>query len=94
MSVMRKHHPSISRETVTVDGIVIPSAWDVDGAITGVSINTFDERSYRVAGKEVGEELAGLARRRVTAWGVVDGSQEMPVLILSGYRVFSVGEEC
>jgi hypothetical protein len=93
MSVLKEHHPSIFGETVTVDGIVIPSAWDVDGAITGVSINTFDERSYRVAGKGVGEELAALTRRRVTAWGVVDGSQEKPVLILSGYRVFSVSDE-
>ncbi len=56
MALSRELHPSIFRETVTVDGIVVPSAWNEDGAITGVSINTFDERSYRRVDKGVGEK--------------------------------------
>ena len=40
-----------------IEGIIIPSNWDEEGNIRGVSLHTTDEKEYRVEYGGVGREL-------------------------------------
>ena len=52
-----------------IEGIIIPSNWDDDGNINGVSLHTFDEKEYRVEHGGVGRELLAHIHHKVEATG-------------------------
>lgn len=93
MTTTRNYEPSAGNEMITIQGIIVPCAWDEKGTITAVTIDTFDERSFQVVDQGEGEGLKGFTRRRVEAWGLVDVNQELPVLTLAGYRFLTTGDE-
>jgi hypothetical protein len=70
-----------------IEGIVIPSSWDENGTIKGVSLHTSDEKEYRVQRTGLGTELLDHIHHKVVATGKIserlDGSRQ---IILSSYR--------
>lgn len=92
MTTITKNQPPTRKDMVTIQGIIVPCAWDENGAIRGVTIDTFDERSFQVADQGPGEALKGFTRRRIEAWGFFDKNQEVPVLNLGGYRFLASGD--
>ena len=54
-----------------IEGIIIPSTWDEDGNIKGVSLHTFDEKEYRVEYGGVGRELLAHIHHKVAATGKI-----------------------
>ena len=55
----------------TVTGILIPQQWDDDGAVTGVSIQTFDESEYIVKFSRHGKKLFDFISQKVKITGKV-----------------------
>ncbi len=54
-----------------IRGIIIPAKWDENGKVTGVTIQTNDEKVYLVEHTRPGEELLGLIHRKVEATGKI-----------------------
>jgi hypothetical protein len=73
-----------------IEGIVIPSSWDENGTIRGVSLHTADEKEYRVQHTGLGTELLAHIHHKVEATGKIserlDGRRQ---IILSSYRKVS-----
>jgi len=61
---IRKREPKIK-------GIIIPSNWDEEGNIKGVSLHTADEKEYLVEYGGVGMELLTCIHHRVEATGKI-----------------------
>lgn len=75
------------RSKPLIEGVVIPSSWDENGIIIGVSLHTSDEKEYQVQLNGLGHELLDLVQHKVEATGKIrerlDGSRQ---IILSSYR--------
>ena len=56
-------------KTVTLQGILIPSAWDKDGNVSGVSISTYDEEVYALDVDNRWAALMNLLREKVQIQG-------------------------
>ena len=54
-----------------IEGIIIPSNWDEEGNIRGVSLHTTDEKEYRVEYGRVGRELLAHIHDKVEATGKI-----------------------
>ncbi|MFZ7125444.1 MAG: hypothetical protein ACOWWM_04725 [Desulfobacterales bacterium] len=70
-----------------IKGIIIPSDWDSNGEVTGVSIATFDERVVRVSDHGAGKELVSFLRYQIDGWGELVNAPEGPILLLSRFQV-------
>ena len=57
-------------EKVSIRGLAVPSKWDEDGQVAGVTIKTFDEDEYVVSDTRAIKELLSFLRKEV----VVDGA--------------------
>jgi hypothetical protein len=68
---------------LTIQGLIVPVAWDEEGNPLSVAVATFDENEYIVHRDEKGKHLLGLLRREVEVTGVVgikDGIKTIKVL--------------
>lgn len=65
-----------------IRGLVMPTDWDEDGKITGISISAFDEQEYPVCLDTKGKKLISLVRREVEVDGlfIEKGEQRFKVL--------------
>ena len=52
-------------------GIVIPSKWDDDGNIIGITLHTHDEKTYVVESSRTGNELIKHVRKNVMVYGKI-----------------------
>jgi len=59
-------------ETITIRGILIPSAWNEKGDIVAVTIATYKEEKYLVSDKAMVQRLLSLLRKRVVVNGIVN----------------------
>lgn len=57
--------------TITISGLVLPVAWDKNDRVTGVVLETKDEKSYIVDQNKKGKELIGLMHQEVEVKGAV-----------------------
>jgi hypothetical protein len=58
-------------EQVSINGIIIPVAWDVEGNVTKAAISTFKEEEYLIEENETGKKLLSLIQKVVEVRGVV-----------------------
>jgi len=58
-------------KTPYIEGIIIPAKWDDKGTVTGVTIQTFDEKVYLVEHTKTGDELLGFIRKKVKVSGKI-----------------------
>jgi len=69
-----------------IEGIIIPSNWNENGFITGVSICTSDEKEYLAQSNRLGKELLNHVRHKVEVSGKIlerlDGTSQ---IILTSY---------
>jgi hypothetical protein len=54
-----------------IEGIIIPAKWDDNGKVTGVTIQSNDEKVYLVEHTRAGEELLGFIHEKVEAKGKI-----------------------
>jgi hypothetical protein len=55
----------------TIKGIVVPSTWDNQGNVTGVTIQAYDEKAYIVEHVQLGEELLNHIHEKVAVDGKI-----------------------
>ena len=70
-----------------IEGIIIPSNWDENGFITGVSIYTADEKEYLVQPSGLSKELLNHVHHMVEVSGKIrQRLDESWLIIVSSYR--------
>ena len=70
-----------------IEGIIIPSNWDENGLITGVSIYTSDEKEYLVQPSRSSKELLNHVHHMVEVSGkILQRLDESLLIIVSSYR--------
>lgn len=87
MSVILMNKQNKKAGSPVIEGIIIPAKWDNNGKVTGVTIQTNDEKVYFVEHTRTGEELLGLIHQKVEAKGKIrerlDGNT---LIIIQSYR--------
>ena len=78
----------------TIKGIVVPSTWDDQGNVIGVTIQAYDEKAYIVEHVQPGEELLNHVHAKVEVDGKIreriNGSTSVRV---KSYRVMAEAAE-
>jgi hypothetical protein len=67
--------------------VVIPTAWDNQGNVTGIAISSHDENEYQVDTKGKGPELLLQIRKEVEATGVVREEEGKKIVRIRKYTV-------
>jgi hypothetical protein len=70
-----------------IRGVVIPTAWDDQGNVTGIAISSHDENEYQVDPKGKGSELLLHIRKEVDATGVVREEEGKKMVRIRKYTV-------
>jgi len=70
-----------------IRGVVIPTAWDDQGNVTGIAISSHDENEYQVDHKGKGPELLLHIRKEVEAAGVVREEEGKKIVRIRKYTV-------
>ena len=78
MKTIRVSKEKKKTDKPTIEGIIIPAKWDDNGKVTGVTIQTNDEKVYLVEHTRAGEQLLSFIHKKVEAKGKIrerlDGS--------------------
>jgi 5S rRNA maturation endonuclease (ribonuclease M5) len=73
---------------ITVRGLIIPTDWDDQGNVTGLTISTSLEEEYRIEPDRRGEELLAFVRERVKASGKIKlDAQGAKVMMVDSYQI-------
>ena len=51
------------------EGIIVPSKWDNEGNIIGITLHTHDEKAYMIESSRTGNELFKYIRKNVLVLG-------------------------
>lgn len=70
-----------------IRGVIIPTAWDDQGNVTGIAISSHDENEYQVDHKGKGPELLLHIRKEVEAAGVVREEEGKKIVRIRKYTV-------
>jgi hypothetical protein len=76
-----------SSKVTEIRGVVIPTAWDDQGNVTGIAISSHDENEYQVDPKGKGPELLLHIRKEVEAAGVVREEEGKKTVRIRKYTV-------
>jgi hypothetical protein len=75
------------RSNQKIEGIIIPSNWDENGLIKGVSIYTSDEKEYLVQLNSLSRELLDHVHHKVEVTGkILEHLNGRRQIILNSYR--------
>jgi hypothetical protein len=67
-------------QMICIEGLLIPSDWDNDGNVIGLTIATTDEREYRIADRSQVTRLTPFLRKRVMIKGSLQEEKEKTYL--------------
>ena len=70
-----------------IRGVIIPTAWDDQGNVTGIAISSHDENEYLVDHKGKGPELLFHIRKEVEASGLVREEEGKKIVRIRKYTV-------
>jgi hypothetical protein len=70
-----------------IRGVIVPTAWDEQGNVTGIAISSHDENDYLVDQKGKGPELLLHIRQEVEAAGVVREDEGKKIVRIRKYTV-------
>ncbi len=76
-----------SSKVTKIRGVIIPTAWDEQGNVTGIAISSHDENEYQVDPKGKGPELLLHIRKEVEAAGVVREEEGKKSIRIRKYTV-------
>ena len=74
-------------ETITIQGILIPSAWNEKGDIIAVVIATYKEEKYLVSDKKIVQRLLSFLRKRVVVNGTVDRKDTNRIIDIKDIKI-------
>ncbi len=73
---------------VSAKGILLPSEWDEDGVVLGLTFFTHDEDEYRVKGKEIWPKLLEVLRQEVMVEGYFQWEEGRKTINIRDFRLF------
>lgn len=76
-----------SSKVTKIRGVIVPTAWDDQGNVTGIAISSHDENEYQVDPKGKGSELLPHIRKEVDAAGVVREEEGKKIVRVRKYTV-------
>ena len=82
---MVKKHPDLEK-TISLQGIIIPSAWDKDGNVITISLSTFDEEEYSIGSDHLWRELMALLREKVRIRGIISRKGEKQIISVTDFQ--------
>jgi len=74
-------------ETITIRGILIPTAWNERGDVVAVAIATYNEEKYLVSNDEMVPNLLSLLRKRVVVNGIVNRQNSDRIVDIKDIKV-------
>ena len=74
-------------ETITIQGILIPSAWNEKGDIIAVVIASYKEEKYLVSDKKMVQRLLSFLRKRVVVNGTVDRKDTNRIIDIKDIKI-------
>ena len=74
-------------ETITIRGILIPTAWNDRGDVVAVAIATYNEEKYLVSNDEMVPNLLSLLRKRVVVNGIVNRQNSDRIVDIKDIKV-------
>ena len=74
-------------ETITIQGILIPSAWNEKGDIIAVVIASYKEEKYLVSDKKIVQRLLSFLRKRVVVNGTVDRKDTNRIIDIKDIKI-------
>jgi hypothetical protein len=74
-------------ETITIQGILIPSAWNEKGDIIAVVIATYKEEKYLVSDRSIVQKLLSLLRKRVIVSGIINRQDAKQVIDIKDVKI-------
>ncbi len=73
-----------------ISGIVIAAKWNDKGDVTGITIQTHDEKVYLVEPDRIGYELLKFVRKTVTVCGKIREQEIGPALLrVQSYEILA-----
>ncbi|MGD9106229.1 MAG: hypothetical protein PVH55_03970 [Desulfobacterales bacterium] len=73
-------------ETTSIQGIVIPTAWNEKGEVISVAIATYNEGRYLVEDNFKGRQLLSLLRKRVVVNGILSRRDKKNVIEVDNFE--------
>ena len=58
-----------SNAPITINGILVPVAWNSAGQVVCTAVSTFDEKEYRIADQETSDQWQVYLNRQVSVRG-------------------------
>ena len=78
------------RETITIRGILIPSAWNEKGDVVALVIATYNEEKYLVSDRQMVQKLLSLLRKRVVVNGIIHRQDPNRVIDIKDVKIDTV----
>jgi hypothetical protein len=75
------------RETITIRGILIPSAWNEKGDVVALVIATYNEEKYLVSDRQMVQKLLSLLRKRVVVNGIIHRQDPNQVIDIRDVKI-------
>ena len=75
------------RETITIRGILIPSAWNEKGDVVALVIATYNEEKYLVSDRPMVQKLLSLLRKRVVVNGIIHRQDPNQVIDIRDVKI-------
>lgn len=70
---------------LVIEGLIIPSEWDSNGKILGISLSTFNEEVFPIEQDIVGKELLNHIREEVKVMGSLKKSDDEHIIEVKEY---------
>ena len=80
-----KNHEK-KEKSISLQGIIIPSAWDKAGNVLAISLSTFDEEEYCIESDNRWSELMILLREGVRIRGVVSRKKGVQTIRVNDFK--------
>ena len=74
-------------ETITIRGILIPSAWNEKGDVVALVIATYNEEKYLVSDRSIVQKLLSLLRKRVVVSGIIHRQDANRVIDIKDVKI-------
>jgi hypothetical protein len=74
-------------ETITIRGILIPSAWNEKGDVVALFIATYKEEKYLVSDRSIVQKLLPLLRKKVIVSGIINRQDAKQVIDIKDVKI-------
>lgn len=79
---------------LVMEGLIIPSEWDSNGKILGISLSTFDEDVFPIMQNAVGKELLNHIREEVEVMGALKKIDDEQIIEVKEYSTRKRRKSC